>query len=92
MTLAEDLFETHLTVSDLERSLAYYRRAIGLELLGQDAAEASLGSGGAELLHLVESPGAAPARGRDRLPAGGRRQSRRSRQGGQRASRFRSDR
>jgi catechol 2,3-dioxygenase len=57
----------HLTVADLERSLEYYRRAIGLELLGQDAAEASLGSGGAELLHLVESPRATPARGRTGL-------------------------
>ena len=57
----------HLTVADLERSLDYYRSAIGLELVGQDGAEASLGSGGTELLHLVESPGAAPAHGRTGL-------------------------
>lgn len=48
----------HLTVSDLDRSLAYYRRAIGLELLGQDDRGASLGAGGTELLVLVEEPGA----------------------------------
>ena len=57
----------HLTVADLERSLDYYRRAIGLDVLGQDGAEASLGTGGAELLHLVEVAGAAPAHGRTGL-------------------------
>jgi catechol 2,3-dioxygenase len=57
----------HLTVADLERSLDYYRRAIGLELLGQEVDEASLGTGGMELLHLVEQPGAAPAHGRTGL-------------------------
>jgi len=57
----------HLTVADLERSLDYYRRAIGLELLRQDGAEASLGTGGTELLHLVEQPGAVPAHGRTGL-------------------------
>jgi catechol 2,3-dioxygenase len=53
----------HLTASDLERSLAYYRRAIGLELLGQDDRVASLGAGGTELLVLVEEPGARPGAG-----------------------------
>jgi catechol 2,3-dioxygenase len=48
----------HLTVSDLERSLAYYRRAVGLELLAQDDRGASLGAGATELLVLVEEPGA----------------------------------
>jgi catechol 2,3-dioxygenase len=61
------LGSVHLTVADLERSLDYYRRAIGLELLGQDGDEASLGAGGTELLHLVEQPGAEPAHGRTGL-------------------------
>ena len=53
----------HLTVSDLERSLAYYRSAIGLEVLEQTARRASLGTGATELLVLVEEPGARPALG-----------------------------
>jgi catechol 2,3-dioxygenase len=53
----------HLTVSDLPRSLDYYRTAIGLELLDRDGGRASLGAGGRELLVLVEEPGARPARG-----------------------------
>ena len=52
-----------LTVSDLERSLPYYRGAIGLEVLGQDYRYASLGAGAVELLVLVEEPGAQPAPG-----------------------------
>lgn len=53
----------HLAVSDLERSLAYYRDAIGLDVLEQDGGRASLGAGGRELLGLVEEPGARPADG-----------------------------
>jgi catechol 2,3-dioxygenase len=53
----------HLTVSDLERSLAYYRSAIGLETLERDDGRASLGAGTRELLVLVEQPGAPPAHG-----------------------------
>jgi catechol 2,3-dioxygenase len=49
----------HLTVSDLERSLEYYRRSIGLKLLDRADGCASLG-GGSELLVLVEEPGAQP--------------------------------
>ena len=52
-----------LTVSDLERSLGYYRDSIGLELISSEGGEASLGAGGTELLHLVEEPGARPADG-----------------------------
>jgi catechol 2,3-dioxygenase len=52
-----------LTVSDLERSLGYYRDSIGLELLSSEDGEASLGAGGTELLHLVEESGARPADG-----------------------------
>jgi catechol 2,3-dioxygenase len=53
----------HLTVADLGRSLDYYRQAVGLEVLEQAAGRASLGTGGAELLQLVEEPGARPALG-----------------------------
>jgi catechol 2,3-dioxygenase len=50
-----------LTVADLERSLDFYRGSIGLDVLEQGAGEARLGAGGAELLHLVELPGARPS-------------------------------
>src|SRR6476469_1406818 len=53
----------HLTVGDLGRSLDYYRQAIGLDVLEQADGEATLGSGGEPLLHLVELPGARPADG-----------------------------
>jgi catechol 2,3-dioxygenase len=53
----------HLTVSDLERSLDYYRSSIGLRVLDSGDGEASLGAGDGELLHLVEEPGARPADG-----------------------------
>ena len=51
----------HLTVADLERSLPYYREAVGLEVRERGAGRASLGAGEAELLVLVEEPGARPA-------------------------------
>lgn len=53
----------HLTVAELERSIAYYREAVGLELLDRGEGRASLGAGGRELLGLVEEPGARPASG-----------------------------
>ena len=53
----------HLTVSDLDRSLRYYREAIGLEALERTAGRASLGAGGRELLVLTEAPGARPVQG-----------------------------
>ena len=60
---ATALGAVHLTVAELERSLEYYGRTIGLGLLERDGARASLGAGGHELLVLVEEPGARPARG-----------------------------
>jgi catechol 2,3-dioxygenase len=51
----------HLTVSDLERSLAYYERAVGLQLHGRDNGTARLGAGAEDLLVLYEQAGAAPA-------------------------------
>ena len=53
----------HLTVSELERSLTYYRVAIGLDVLEEGDGRASLGAGDTELLVLVEEPGARPAHG-----------------------------
>ena len=50
-----------LTVGDLDRSLGYYGRSVGLGLLGREDGRASLGAGGTELLGLVEEPGARPA-------------------------------
>lgn len=57
----------HLTVADLERSLDYYRGAIGLALLDQEDGHATLGAGGVPLLHLTELPGARPADGHSGL-------------------------
>ena len=53
----------HLTVSDLDVSLGYYRDSIGLDLLERADGRARVGAGGRELLVLVEEPGARPAVG-----------------------------
>jgi catechol 2,3-dioxygenase len=53
----------HLTVSDLTRSVDYYRGAVGLGVLEEGSGRASLGTNGHELLALVEEPGARPAAG-----------------------------
>jgi catechol 2,3-dioxygenase len=52
----------HLAVSDLERSVDYYGREVGLELLSRENGRARLGAGQTQLLELVEEPGARPAR------------------------------
>jgi catechol 2,3-dioxygenase len=51
-----------LTVADLDRSVAYYERAIGLRVLERAPGRASLGSDRV-LLELGEVPGARPADG-----------------------------
>jgi catechol 2,3-dioxygenase len=51
----------HLTVADLDRSLDYYTRAIGLEQNGRENGTLRLGAGGEDLLVLYEEPGARPA-------------------------------
>jgi catechol 2,3-dioxygenase len=51
----------HLTVSDLQRSLAWYRDGIGLQLIARENGGARLGVGERELLVLAEEPGARPA-------------------------------
>jgi catechol 2,3-dioxygenase len=53
----------HLTVAELDRSLKYYREAIGLEELERVDGKAALGTGERDLLLLVEEPGARPAYG-----------------------------
>jgi catechol 2,3-dioxygenase len=53
----------HLTVSDLDRSVDFYRTAVGLGVLDQAAGRASLGADSTELLVLVERPGAPPSDG-----------------------------
>jgi catechol 2,3-dioxygenase len=53
----------HLTVSDLERSLEYYGRSVGLTVRAREGNAVSLGAGERELLVLVEERGAQPAPG-----------------------------
>jgi catechol 2,3-dioxygenase len=53
----------HLTVADLDRSVAYYEEAIGLHVLERLGDRATLGAGDRELLVLVAEPGARPAFG-----------------------------
>ncbi|HUB36037.1 MAG TPA: VOC family protein [Solirubrobacteraceae bacterium] len=53
----------HLTVADLDRSVRFYERAIGLVLRERLDGRAHLGTDrGEDLLVLVEQPGARPAR------------------------------
>ncbi|MEO8348572.1 MAG: VOC family protein, partial [Acidobacteriota bacterium] len=55
-----------LTVADLDRSVEYYEREIGLTVREREAGRAALGAGGEDgedLLVLVEEPGAKPADG-----------------------------
>jgi len=52
---------THLTVSDIDGSIAFYENALGLQLRDRDDTMASLGAGGEDLLVLVGEPGAIPA-------------------------------
>jgi catechol 2,3-dioxygenase len=59
--------ETHmgaveLSVSDLDRSLDYWQRVVGLRILDRENGNASLGTD-TELVRLVEEPGARPADG-----------------------------
>jgi catechol 2,3-dioxygenase len=51
---------THLTVSNLDGSIAFYERSLGLRLHDRDGDSASMGTGGEDLLVLVEQRDAAP--------------------------------
>jgi len=58
------LGHVHLTVSDIERSLAFYQEAIGLTLQEREDDTAYLGAGNNRLLGLTEKRGALHPRGR----------------------------
>jgi catechol 2,3-dioxygenase len=49
---------THLSVKDLNRSLTFYRDALGLQVLEQDSDSAALGAGQTKLLMLTKIPDA----------------------------------
>jgi catechol 2,3-dioxygenase len=51
----------HLTVSDLDRSVAFYQDALGLRQQRREDPVAALGAGGEELVVLHQEPGARPA-------------------------------
>jgi len=53
----------HLTVADLDRSVDYYEREIGLAVRERSDDRAAVGTGGDDLLVLVEEQGARPADG-----------------------------
>jgi catechol 2,3-dioxygenase len=46
----------HLTVSDLDRSVAWYQRSLGLRVHRHDVSEAALGAGGEDVIVLHEDP------------------------------------
>jgi catechol 2,3-dioxygenase len=48
-----------LAVTDLERSIDYYRRRLGMDLIQRDGSRATLGAGGRRLVELEERRGAA---------------------------------
>ncbi|MFP5364986.1 MAG: VOC family protein [Thermoleophilia bacterium] len=50
----------HLTVSQLDGSIAFYERALGLRLHDRDGEVATMGAGADDLLVLFEEAGAAP--------------------------------
>lgn len=50
--------EAALRVRDLDMMIAFYRDAIGLELIAQDGGRATLAAGGKPLLHLTALPSA----------------------------------
>lgn len=51
----------HLEVSDLDRSLTYYEKALGLFEHDRDGSRVVLGTGGEDLLVLYEEPGSQPS-------------------------------
>lgn len=52
------LGHVRLTVSNVERSLAYYQNALGFKIHRREGGAAYLGAGQADLLALTEHPGA----------------------------------
>ncbi len=53
----------HLTIPDLDRSIAFYTDRIGFKVHGRDGDAAALGAGGSDLLILVQAPAAPRVRG-----------------------------
>ena len=51
----------HLTVTDLDRSVAFYQDSLGLRVHDSEVGTASMGTGGEDLLVLTEDPRAQPA-------------------------------
>src|SRR4051812_13573311 len=51
----------HLTVTDLDRSVAFYEDSMGLRLHRREDPVAAMGAGEEDLLFLHEEPGARPA-------------------------------
>jgi catechol 2,3-dioxygenase len=51
----------HLVVADLDRSVAWYQRSLGLRVHAHEAASAALGDGARTALVLAEDPQAGPA-------------------------------
>ena len=49
-----------VAVGDLERSVAFYRRSVGLGVQRREGGRAALGSGGEDILILIEEPGVKP--------------------------------
>jgi catechol 2,3-dioxygenase len=68
---ATHLGAVRLQIADLERSLAYYQRVIGLRVLETSAGRAVLGAGAVDepvaIVELNELPGATPVPRRGRL-------------------------
>ena len=58
LSAATTLGSVHLTVASLDRSIDFYRSALGLEPLERGDCRVSLGADGRELLVLVAEPGA----------------------------------
>jgi catechol 2,3-dioxygenase len=52
----------HLTIANLDRSLAFYQNVLGFQLHHRDGNTAYLGAGGDDLLALTEQPNATRAR------------------------------
>lgn len=64
-TMSPDLTlgPVHITVADLDRSIDFYERAIGLRLRNRAPDQAMLGAGESDLLGLHAVPGARPSHG-----------------------------